>query len=108
MNISSSRGGAALAGALGVWLIATAGASVSAQSAARPPAGVSVLEVAPHVHLISGDGGNITVQSGADGIVLVDSGAGQHSAAVLEAIKQISPQPIRFIINTSAHPDFVG
>src|SRR6188768_4299717 len=93
---------AVLAGVCGVWLAATAGAPVSAQqSTARAASGISVIEVAPHVHMISGDGGNITVQSGPDGIVLVDSGAGQHSADVLAAIKQISPQPIRYIINTS-------
>jgi glyoxylase-like metal-dependent hydrolase (beta-lactamase superfamily II) len=88
-------------------------APAAAQAPARPRvstpgAGLSIIQVAPNVHLISGDGGNITVQAGPDGVVVVDSGAGMRSADVLAAIRTISPQPIRYIINTSADADFVG
>ena len=79
--------------------------SPSAASTQRP---LSVFKVAPQVHVISGDGANITVQSGPDGVVLVDSGAGRRSADVLAAIKAISPDPIRYIINTTPDPDHVG
>ncbi len=77
------------------------------QTPATPPA-LRVIQVAPQVHLIAGDGGNIIVQDGPDGIVLVDSGAGQRTAEVIAAVRGISTRPIRFIINTSAEPAYVG
>ena len=82
-----------------------AAASVSAQRDVEP---LEVLELAPSVHLIAGAGGNIVVQHGSDGVVLVDSGSGARSDEVLSIIQSLSDRPIRFIINTAAHPDHVG
>jgi glyoxylase-like metal-dependent hydrolase (beta-lactamase superfamily II) len=79
-----------------------------ARQAAPGNAGIRTYQVAPQVHMIAGDGANIAVQAGPDGVVVVDSGAGSRSEAVLAAIKAISPQPIRFVINTSADPAHVG
>lgn len=100
---------AALAAAAAVWVITAAveRPRVSAQAPAATPA-LRVIQVAPRVHLIAGDGGNITVQDGPDGIVLVDSGAGQRTADVLAAVRSISNRPIRYIINTSAEAAYVG
>jgi glyoxylase-like metal-dependent hydrolase (beta-lactamase superfamily II) len=58
--------------------------------------------------MISGDGGNVVVQHGPDGVVLIDSGAGRRSQDVLRVVESISREPIRFIINTSPGADFVG
>ena len=87
--------------------------ALAAAPTAQPrPAGggrpLDVIQIRDNVHLIAGDGGNITVQSGPDGIVLVDSGAGARSQDVLAVIKTISARPIRYIVNTSAHADYVG
>jgi glyoxylase-like metal-dependent hydrolase (beta-lactamase superfamily II) len=88
-------------------LLALSGAP-SAQQPARGAGALDVLKLRDNVHVIAGDGTNITVQSGPDGVVLVDSGSGQRSEQVLAAIKEISDQPIRYILNTSAHADYVG
>ncbi|MBM3820580.1 MAG: MBL fold metallo-hydrolase [Acidimicrobiia bacterium] len=80
------------------------GVSLAAQQ--RPP--LDVVQVAPQVYLLAGDGGNIAVQHGPDGVVLVDSGAGQRSDDVLAALKPISALPIRYILNTSANAEHVG
>jgi cyclase len=48
------------------------------------------------------------VQVGPDGVVVVDSGTGRRSDAVIAAIKRLSDRPIRYIINTSESSDFVG
>jgi glyoxylase-like metal-dependent hydrolase (beta-lactamase superfamily II) len=69
---------------------------------------IHTLQVAPHVYMLSGDGGNIAVQTGPDGVVVVDSGAGRRSREVLDAIAAITTAPIRYVINTSASPDHVG
>ena len=75
---------------------------------AQGPDPLEILIVQGDVHLIAGAGGNIAVQTGPDGLVLVDSGAAGSSEQVLSAIKRLSDQPIRYIINTSAHPEHVG
>ena len=58
--------------------------------------------------MIFGAGANVTVHVGEDGLVLVDSGSAEMADALLEAVKAISPRPVRLIINTSADVDHVG
>ena len=67
-----------------------------------------VLQIRPNFYMIAGAGGNIGVQVGDDGVVVVDAGSRAQADAVLAAIKRITPQPIRYVINTSADPDHVG
>jgi glyoxylase-like metal-dependent hydrolase (beta-lactamase superfamily II) len=43
-----------------------------------------------------------------EGVTLVDSGAVQMADKVLAAVRSLSPQPIRYIINTSVTADHVG
>ena len=69
---------------------------------------VEVILLQPNVFLLAGAGGNVVAQVGADGVVLVDTGAGAASADVLAALKTLSPQPVRYIIDSSADPDHVG
>jgi len=61
-----------------------------------------------NVHVIIGGGSNITVQVGALGAVLVDTGLAQNADAVLESLRQLTPRPVRHIINTHSHADHVG
>lgn len=58
--------------------------------------------------MIVGAGGNIAVQTGDDGVVVVDSGSAANADKVLATIRRLSPAPIRYIINTSADADHVG
>jgi glyoxylase-like metal-dependent hydrolase (beta-lactamase superfamily II) len=83
-------------------------AAARAARASAPDDGLDVVHVQGHVFMISGDGGNIAVQAGPDGAVLVDSGAGARSAAVVAAVRQLTDEPIRFIFNTIGHPDHAG
>jgi cyclase len=78
-----------------------------AQSASREGE-LHVLPVQGKVHLIAGAGGNVAVQIGDDGILVVDSGTEQMSAQVLAAIRQLSDRPIRYIVNTHLHADHIG
>jgi cyclase len=82
-----------------------------AQSApAEPPAdgAIAVIKVQGNVWMLGGAGGNIAVQAGEQGVVVVDTGTAGLSDAVVAAIRGISPRPIRYIINTSAAPQHVG
>jgi glyoxylase-like metal-dependent hydrolase (beta-lactamase superfamily II) len=86
----------------------TVAAAAAAERASAPDDGLDAVHVQGHVYMIAGDGGNIAVQVGPDGVVLVDAGAGQRSPAVTAAIRALTPQPIRVILNTSAHRDLAG
>jgi cyclase len=69
---------------------------------------LEVLELRPNFFMIAGAGGNIGVQVGEDGVVVVDAGAAARADAVVAAIKKITARPIRYVIDTSADPDHVG
>jgi glyoxylase-like metal-dependent hydrolase (beta-lactamase superfamily II) len=69
---------------------------------------VQTLKVQGNVYLLAGAGGNIAVQVGDQGVLLVDTGYDQMSAKILAAIRKISDKPIRTIINTTLADDHTG
>lgn len=99
---------------------------------------IQVLHVRGPVYLLSGAGCNITVSVGRDGVLLVDTGLEQNADKVLAAVQQLQkqlatsgvaplgygaetrsslerlrvtpepPRPIRYILNTNAHPEHTG
>ena len=81
---------------------------IGAQAGAPAGRDLEVLQLRPNFFMIAGAGANIGVQVGEDGIVVVDAGTAPRADAVVAAIKKISAQPIRYIIDTSADPDHVG
>jgi glyoxylase-like metal-dependent hydrolase (beta-lactamase superfamily II) len=97
-----------------MWAIAVAAGlsfHVSAQRAVgqqEKSGGLEVVQIRENFHVIAGAGGNIVVQTGPDGVILVDSGSTAMADQVLAAIKRITPLPIRYIINTSMDADHVG
>ena len=58
--------------------------------------------------MLVGAGGNIAVQTGDDGVLVVDTGLAQNAERVLAAIKKLSDKPIRWMLNTHFHPDHTG
>jgi glyoxylase-like metal-dependent hydrolase (beta-lactamase superfamily II) len=90
-------------------LAATLGTLVPLAAAQRSAdRGLEVIQLRDDFHMIAGAGANILVQVGPDGVTLVDSGSGERSAAVLEAIRGLTPLPIRYVINTSMDLDHTG
>jgi len=71
-------------------------------------AGLDVVQIRPNFYVIAGAGGNVVVQTGPEGVILVDSGSTAMADKVLAAVRGITTQPIRYIINTSMDPDHVG
>ena len=89
----------------------SAGVDGSAQGGATQPrreAGLYTMPVQGSVHVIVGAGANITVQVGALGVILVDTGTVQNADAVLTTLRQLTNKPVRHIVNTHAHADHVG
>jgi glyoxylase-like metal-dependent hydrolase (beta-lactamase superfamily II) len=71
-------------------------------------AGLDVVQLRPNFYMIAGAGGNIAVQVGQDGAVVVDAGSADRAEAVAATIRRLSQYPIRYVINTSADADHVG
>ena len=71
-------------------------------------AGLEVLQVRPNFHMIAGAGANIGAQIGPNGVILVNAGTADASNDVVAAVRKLTDQPIRYIINTSADPDVIG
>ena len=69
---------------------------------------IQTLKVQGNVQLLGGAGANIAVQSGAEGVLLVDTGYEQMSTKTLAAVRKISDKPIRTIINTTLADDHTG
>jgi cyclase len=74
----------------------------------RWPGELHVQHVQGRVYMLSGAGGNVTVQVGDEALAIVDTGAAGMSDKVLAAIQNISNKLIAFIINTSGDEDHTG
>ena len=57
---------------------------------------------------LEGQGGNITVAVGTDGIIMVDGQFAPLHDKIKAAITAISPLPIKYLINTHFHGDHTG
>lgn len=69
---------------------------------------LEAVKVRKNFYMIAGAGGNIAVQIGSDGIVLVNTGAPNTSDRVLATLKTLTDLPIRYIINADSGTDFVA
>lgn len=71
-----------------------------AKAAAKGPE-VATLKVQGNVYMIVAPGGNVVVQTGDWGVLVVDTPAEGASDAVIAEIRKLSNKPIRYLINTS-------
>ena len=80
--------------------------------AAAPPAPtntqIRVLPVQGRVTMLVGPGGNIAVQTGGDGVLLVDTMVATSAEAIYAEVRKLSGGPLRYIINTSVDADHTG
>ena len=80
---------------------------IAQQNEAASP-GLDVIRLRPNFYMIAGAGGNIGVQLGPDGVIVVDSGSAALADSVIAEIKKLTPLRVRYIINTSDDDDHVG
>ncbi|MGE0160370.1 MAG: MBL fold metallo-hydrolase [Gemmatimonadales bacterium] len=91
--------------------IAFAAAALSAPAAAQQnfdDAQIVTERVAPGIYMLMGPGGNIGVSAGEDGVFLIDDQYAPLTERVLGAIRAVSPEPVRFVLNTHWHQDHTG
>jgi glyoxylase-like metal-dependent hydrolase (beta-lactamase superfamily II) len=93
-------------------IAATDAGPATEQNAIRPASEndgeVHTQHVQGNVYMLSGAGGNITVQVGKEGVLVVDTGLANMSDKVVAAIRKLSDGPIRYVINTHVHADHTG
>jgi cyclase len=78
-------------------------ARMTAQQAPRPVQG--------KVYVLAGadsNGANVVMQTGPDGVLLVDTQPADAAQRVFAAVRTLSLEPIRWIVNTSARADHMG
>jgi cyclase len=81
---------------------------VAACVAISAQADLDVVKVRDNVYMIAGSGSNVTVAFGTDGAIVVDAGTLPQADAVVAAVRKITTQPIRYVIDTSDDADHVG
>ncbi len=93
-----------------------AGVALAQQAAAPPPPPlvdwdkiqIKTTNLGNNTYLLEGQGGNITVAVGSDGIIMVDGQFAPLSDKIKAAIKAISPLPVKYLVNTHYHGDHTG
>jgi len=65
-------------------------------------------KVADGIYMLKGAGGNIGVSVGDDGVFLVDDQLAPLTDKIVEAIRRLSGQRVRFVFNTHWHGDHTG
>ncbi|MGD2180852.1 MBL fold metallo-hydrolase [Lusitaniella coriacea] len=60
------------------------------------------------IYMLVGEGGNIGVSAGEDGVFLIDDQFAPLTEKIVAAIRTISSEPVRFLINTHWHFDHTG
>lgn len=101
---------------LAVLAALTLSVNALAQGIDYPRIEVLTQKVAPNLYMLSGSegvdpghpdgaGGRIGMLTGPEGIFMVDAQHAQITDKVVAAIRAISPEPIRFLVNTRVHGD---
>ena len=65
-------------------------------------------KVAEGLYMLTGRGGNIGLSVGKSGAFLIDDQYAPLSDKILAVVKSITPDPVRFVVNTHWHGDHTG
>jgi cyclase len=107
MGIFTTRLGPALAmaGAVAAGTLTTAQQPRPAGPAATD---LRVVPVQGNVSMLAGAGVNVTMQTGKDGVLLVDTPAAALVPQLLAEIRRVSDRPLRYLVNTSLDGEHIG
>lgn len=64
--------------------------------------------VAGNIFMLQGEGGNIGVSAGPDGMLMVDDEFAPLAEKIEAALKQVNPGKLKFLVNTHFHGDHTG
>lgn len=69
---------------------------------------IKTTKLANNFYVLEGQGGAISVLTGDDGVLLVDSQFAPLTDKLVAAIRKLSDKPIKYLINTHVHGDHTG
>lgn len=69
---------------------------------------IKTVLITPGVYMLEGAGGNIGLSVGADGAFVIDDQFAPLAPKILAAIAKVSPEPVKFVLNTHWHGDHTG
>lgn len=87
---------------------ASVGSAFLRSSLRAQGAGISVTPLREKLHLLSGAGGNIIIQEGPEGLLLIDSGLSTSTAGILAETAKIGNGKVTLLFNTHWHTDHTG
>ena len=85
-----------------------AGTAIAQQGVDFSKVEVKVTDLGNKTYMLEGQGGNVTIAVGTDGIIMVDTQFAPMHDKLKAAIEKISPLPIKYLINTHYHGDHTG
>lgn len=89
-------------------LFATVSTATYAHASDKPTVTIKTQKLSDGLYVLFGQGGNIGLSVGDDGIYIIDDQFAPLSDKINKAIDAISKEPIRFVINTHWHGDHTG
>jgi glyoxylase-like metal-dependent hydrolase (beta-lactamase superfamily II) len=84
------------------------GGAANAQGIDFSKVEIKTVDLGRNTYRLEGQGGNITVAVGTDGIIMVDGQFAPLHDKIKAAIAAISPLPIKYLVNTHFHGDHTG
>jgi cyclase len=95
-------------GALASAVVLVSGTAIAQQNVDFSKLEIKTTDLGNKTYMLQGQGGNITVAVGTDGIIMVDSEFAPLHDKIKAAIEKISPLPIKYLIDTHYHGDHTG
>jgi glyoxylase-like metal-dependent hydrolase (beta-lactamase superfamily II) len=95
-------------------LAGLAAATVLASGGARAQRGdpsqvqIKITDLGRRTYLLEGQGGNIAVAVGSDGIIMVDAELAPLHDKIKAALAELSNQPVKYLVNTHFHGEQTG
>ena len=69
---------------------------------------VKTTDLGHRTYMLEGQGGNVTVVAGDDGVIMVDGEFAPMHDKLKAAIAAVTAQPVKFLVNTHHHGDHTG
>jgi glyoxylase-like metal-dependent hydrolase (beta-lactamase superfamily II) len=69
---------------------------------------IKTTHVTGNIYILQGEGGNIGVSAGPDGLLMVDNEFAPLAEKIEKALHEINPGKLKFVINTHFHGDHTG
>lgn len=69
---------------------------------------IRVAQVRDNIHVLYGQGGNIGISIGKDGVFMIDDQFAPLTGKILEAVATLTDKPVKFLVNTHWHFDHTG